>query len=379
MSTVIQSHSTLNSWSVRMVDSAIARYFHAPALWHYEDGLVLKGIIEAGLFHGEQRYIDFVDAWIDRFVDSDGSIHTYRMNEFNLDQVNPGKLVFRKFRQTGDIRYRRAIELIRQQLRQHPRTKEGGFWHKNIYPWQMWLDGLYMAEPFYAEYAALFDDAAAWDDIALQFRTIAAHCRDEQSGLLYHGWDERKLQSWADPVSGRSPHIWGRAMGWYGMALVDVLDWFPKNHSCRTELEANLIQSCEAILKVQDTASGLWYQILDMESRAGNYLESSGSGMFIYTFIRAVRMGLLPPQYLEAARRGYRGLLENHIKIDADGLLILEKTCGAAGLGGNPYRDGSYDYYVNEKIITNDPKGVGPFILAAVQMEAVDMQHQHAE
>ncbi len=358
-----------NSWLTHIIDSTIKRYAIAPPTWHYEHGLVLKGILEAGLFRSNQRYVDFTEAWIDSFVEPDGSIRTYRLDDLNLDQINPGKLLFRPYTQSKEERYRKAILLLREQLKRQPRTMSNGFWHKKIYPYQMWLDGIYMAGPFYAQFGRDFDEPAAFDDVAHQVSLVDARTRNKDSGLLYHGWDESKQQKWADPLTGCSPHFWGRAMGWYLMAIIDILDFFPLNHPGRDTLAALFERTAQALLRVQDAKTGLWYQVLNLGESAENYLESSCSAMFIYAFGKAVRLRILEADYLAAAQRAYRGLLQKNVKMDVDGLLTLENTCGAAGLGGNPYRDGSYEYYVNEKIVVNDPKGVGAFILASLEIE----------
>ena len=181
---------------------------------------------------------------------------------------------------------------MRDQLKTQPRTSEGGFWHKKIYPSQMWLDGLYMGEPFYAEYAATFHEDAAFDDIAKQFILMELHSRDPKTGLLYHGWDESKQQRWADPATGHSPNFWGRAMGWYAMALVDTLDYFPQDHPQRGALLAILKRLAVAIEKYQEPKSGLWYEVLDKGSEKGNYLEASASCMFVYALARGRSRGL---------------------------------------------------------------------------------------
>jgi len=360
-----------NPWSVRMVNSVLTRYPLEQAEWHYEHGLMVKAIAATGEDSGESRYTDFARAWVDWFVAPDGSIRTYRVDEFNLDQVNAGKLLFQPYIQTGELRYRKALDTLRNQLHNQPRTLSGGFWHKKIYPYQMWLDGLYMAAPFYAEYALVFDEPEAFDDIIHQFALIEEHTRDPQTGLLYHAWDESKAQRWANPQTGCSPHFWGRAMGWYTMALVDVLDFLPPSHPKYGVVLAIFQRLAAALIRFQDGATGLWHQVVDAAGRPGNYRESSVSAMLAYGFAKGVRKSLLGSEYLLSAQRAYRGLLENQIKIDANGLLTLENTCGAAGLGGNPYRDGSYNYYVNEKIVPNDFKGVGPFVLAALEMETI--------
>jgi len=369
----------LNTWSVRMVESTLQRYTLKNALWHYEHGLQVMAIQKAGEVTGEARYLRFASDWIDNFVQADGSIRTYRVGEFNLDQINAGKLLFGALERTGDERYRKALDILREQMRKQPRTDSKGFWHKKIYPYQMWLDGIYMAGPFLAEYARRFDEPSTFDDVVHQIMLIEKHTRDDKTGLLYHAWDESKQQRWCDPETGRSPHFWGRAVGWYVMAIVDVLDHLPREHAHRQDLIAILNQTATALVRVQDEATGLWYQVLDLPDRAGNYLEASASTMFVYAFAKAVREGYLAQDFLLSARRGYHGLLQNLIKVDSQGLLTLEGVCSVAGLGGEPYRDGSFEYYVKEKVTPNDPKGVGPFILAALEMEHADASEEMIE
>jgi len=317
----------------------------------------------------DRRYFEYVKAYYDHHVDSSGQIPEYRLSEYNIDRINPGKPLFRLYRETGDERYLKAIHLLRSQMKTHPRTSEGGFWHKAIYPHQMWLDGIYMASPFLAEYAATFNEPDLFDDVANQVLLMEKRARDPKTGLLHHGWDESRSQRWADPETGLSPHFWGRSMGWYAMALVDILDFFPAGHPKQPELLAVLNRLAEAVVSVQDGATGLWYQVMDMGGREGNYTESSASSMLVYALAKAAGKGYLPPSYMEAARRGYQGILDHFIEVDADGLVNIHRACAVAGLGGDPYRDGSYEYYIKERIRSNDPKAVGPFILASLQME----------
>jgi unsaturated rhamnogalacturonyl hydrolase len=356
-------------WSVRMADSMIARHSPDAAQWHYEHGLLLMAIERVWRATGEARFWSHVKETADLFIAPDGGIRTFRLEEYNLDQINHGRVLFPLYKVTGDERYKRAITHLRRQLDTHPRTKSGGFWHKQIYPHQIWLDGIYMAAPFYAEFAQTFDEPAAFDDIAHQITLIEQHTRDPKTGLLYHAWDESKQQRWANPTTGCSPHFWGRAMGWYAMALVDVLDYFPHDHPRRQEIIAILERTAEAVARVQDLATGLWYQVLDQGVRAGNYLEASASCMFTYTIAKAASKGYLPEDWLDIARKSYQRILRELITVDEKGLVTLERVCAVAGLGGNPYRDGSYEYYVGEPVRANDYKGVGPFILASLEME----------
>ena len=346
----------------------------SPARWTYEYGVVLKGVEGVWLSTGEGRYFSFIQKGIDNFVNADGTIRTYTPTEYNLDNINTGRSLLLLYKVTGQEKYRTAAALLREQLKTHPRTSDGGFWHKKIYPYQMWLDGLYMAEPFYAEYAATFHEDADFDDIAKQFVLMERHARDAKTGLLYHGWDESKQQRWANPTTGTSPNFWDRAMGWYAMALVDTLDYFPQQHPQRAELIAILNRLAKSVAAYQDAKSGLWFQVLDKGTEKGNYLEASGSSMFVYALAKGLRNGYLPASYLVVAQRGYKGLLERFIKTDQNGQTNLEGTVSVAGLGGNPYRDGSYQYYLSEKVVTNDPKGVGAFLMAANEMDIAAKQ-----
>jgi len=340
-----------------------------PAKWTYDHGLVLKGIERVWINTGDKQYFDFIQRSMDHFVANDGSIRTYSLDEYNIDNILPGRNLLFLYKATRQEKYQKAATLLREQLKTHPRTSEGGFWHKKIYPSQMWLDGLYMGEPFYAEYAATFNEPAAFDDIAKQFILMERHSRDDKTGLLYHGWDESKQQRWANPQTGRSPNFWGRAMGWYAMALVDTLDYFPEKHKQRAELVAILNRLAQAVAKYQEPRSGLWYQVLDKGAAKGNYLEASAACMFVYALAKGVRDGHLPDSYMQVAKSGYRGILREFVKTDASGRLNLEGTVNVGGLGGNPYRDGSYEYYLSEKVVTNDPKGIGALLLAATEME----------
>jgi unsaturated rhamnogalacturonyl hydrolase len=361
------------AWSVRMADSMMARRPKLAERWGYEYGLMLKGIAEVWRRTRDPKYFDYIKRNVDQFVNADGAIQTYKVEEYNIDQVNAGKILFFLYEETRDERYRKAVQLIREQFTTHPRTREGGLWHKKIYPHQMWLDGLYMGAPFLAQYARDFNEAAAFDDVARQVILMDKYMRDEKTGLLYHGWDESREQSWADPETGRSPHFWGRGMGWYVMAIVDLLDFLPQDHPQYDEIVRIFRDAITALAKVQDSASGLWYQVLDQGARAENYLEASGSAMIVYAMVKGVRCGHLEPQYLTFAQKGYQGMLDQFIEVDAEGLASLNRICQVGGLGKptphSPYRDGTFEYYISEPIVANDYKGVGPFILAALELK----------
>jgi unsaturated rhamnogalacturonyl hydrolase len=341
-----------------------------PVKWSYDQGVILEGIDAIWKRTGNGKYFDYMKKSMDLFVTDQGEVQRYKQKEYNIDHIKNARTILTLYKVTGQQKYFKAATLFWEQLQTHPRTKEGGFWHKKIYPNQMWLDGLYMGQPFYAEYAALTKNDAAFDDIANQFIYMENHARDAKTGLLYHGWDESKVQKWANPKTGTSPNFWGRAMGWYGMGLVDVLDNFPEDHPKRKDLLAILKRFTAAVGKYQDAKSGLWYDVMDLPKGRGNYFESSAANMFVYAIAKGVRKGYLPASDLKIAQKGYAGIKKEFIEKGAKpGQVNLKGTVTVSGLGGNPYRDGSYEYYISEKVITNDPKGVGAFLLAASEME----------
>ncbi len=371
------SLAQVSTWSERMAatmlqvhkDSVSYSKEKKDAHWEYETGLYLKALERLWYRTGDASYFRYIKKVMDQYIQEDGSIKTYKLEDFNIDFITPGRLLLTLYHETSKEKYRLAADLLKKQLDKQPRTKEGGFWHKKRYPNQMWLDGLYMAEPFYAEYSAMFDQTANFDDIINQFVWMEKNARDEKTGLLYHGWDESREQKWADPKTGKSPNFWSRAMGWYAMALVDVLDYIPASHPRRGELVAILQRLIPAVVKYQDPKEGCWYQVTDKLNGKGNYMEASGTAMFVYAIAKGVRLGYISPTFMLNAQKGYKGMLKNFISTDAQGLIHLEKTVSVSGLGGSPYRDGSYEYYLSEKIRQDDLKGVGPFIMACVEME----------
>jgi unsaturated rhamnogalacturonyl hydrolase len=364
-------------WSRRIAESFVLRHPGAVTFdslspnqrWNYEQGLMHVALRQMWLHSKDPRYFDFIRGNLDQFIEESGSIRTYKYEDFNLDNIAVGRAILTVYEATKEPKYKRAADTLRKQLKNQPRTHEGGFWHKQIYPYQMWLDGLFMAEPFYAWYAVMTKETRDIDDIVNQFVYVYKHTRDPKTGLLYHGWDESKQQRWADPKTGRSPNFWGRAIGWYEMALVDVMDILPKNHPRRKELLAILKDVSATLLKYQEPKTHLWYQVPDQGSKAGNYLEASASGMFAYAFARGANQGYLNAQYLRKADEIFRGMIANLVSIETGGYIDLLHTCQGAGLGGKPYRDGSYEYYVGEAQRRNDMKGYGPFLLAAIELE----------
>jgi unsaturated rhamnogalacturonyl hydrolase len=340
--------------------------------WTYDEGVVWKGLEHLWYNTGDPRYFKYIQHQMDRLVDKQGNIRTYKLDDYNLDNILLGRILLMLYNVTGQKQYYTAATTLREQLKQQPRTSQGSFWHKKKYTEQVWLDGLYMAQPFLAEYAAEFHEDSVFDDIAKQFAAIEANTRDGKTGLLYHGWDASKQEKWADKQSGHSANFWARAMGWYGMALVDALDYFPAGH--RKPLEEIVTRYAAAIQKVQDPATSCWWDILDKPSEKGNYLEASASCMFVYTLAKGVRKGYLPASYRKAAEKGWQGVQNKFLSSDAGSRTNLEGTVSVSGLGGTPNRDGSYAYYISEKVVPNDPKGVGAFLLAAGEMEMAKPQ-----
>jgi rhamnogalacturonyl hydrolase YesR/polygalacturonase len=336
--------------------------------WRYDQGVVLQGMSDVWKSTGNKDWFKYVQKSMDYYVKEDGSIKGYKPEEYNLDHLNNGKILLILFQATGEEKYAKAASLLRSQLYKHPRNADGGFWHKKIYPNQMWLDGLYMAQPFMAAYAKIFHQDSLFDDIAQQFILMEKHARDQATGLLYHGWDDSRKQLWANKETGNSPHFWSRSLGWFGMALVDVLDYFPVNHPKRNELVAILNRLCIAVKKVQDPVSGLWYDIPNKKEIKPNYPEASGSSMLTYTLAKGSRMGYLPVSDYQFAKKAYDGILKKFI-VDSAGIVNLVGTVSVSGLGGDPYRDGSFAYYMKEPVVDNDPKGLGAFILCAAEME----------
>jgi unsaturated rhamnogalacturonyl hydrolase len=362
-----------NDWSVRMANAVIQRNPQVYPRWDYVAGVVLSAIERVAEARHDARMLGYVKSNMDRVIHADGTIEGYRADEFNLDQIAQGRLLFPLWARTKDDRYRKAATTLRDQLRKQPRTAEGGFWHKQIYPQQMWLDGLYMAEPFYAEYARVLNEPTAFDDVTKQFLLVARHTRDPGTGLMYHAWDAAKKQPWADTATGLSPNFWGRAVGWYALATVEVLDYLPATHANRQALIQTFQNLAEAVARVQDPVTGLWWQVLDQPNRAGNYLEASASSMLTYALGKGARLGYIDARFRRVAERGFDGLVKNLVTTGPDGLPSLNGVCAVAGLGGAPrkdgsIRDGTFAYYVSEPVVSDDYKGVGPFILAALEL-----------
>lgn len=361
-------------WSARMADSIMER---TPKLhendgngkWNYGHGVVLKGFERLWRIAGEEKYLQFIQENMDYFIQEDGSVRGYRQEEHNIDHLNNGKLLLLLYKETRQDKYREAAASLRGQLRTHPRTSEGAFWHKQIYPNQIWLDGLYMGAPFYLEYMLMFEQEDDLSDVTNQFIICERHTKDKATGLLYHAWDEKRIQPWCNPETGLSPGFWGRSVGWFVMALVDVLEILPKEHKDYKELARILSDTLAALRRYQDTESGVWYQVLDAGERKGNYLEASASCMIAYAIAKGLRLDLLSSDWGKTLDFAFQGLLAEFVLETKEGLLNLNKNCRVAGLGGLERRDGTYAYYISEPIVTNDQKGLGAFLLACAEYE----------
>ena len=335
--------------------------------WEYTPTLMARAFIELYTATSDTTYLGHAQRFADRFIAEDGTILTYKKSLYNMDRIQGGNFLILLNAVNPQPQYAIAIETLRDQLREQPRTEEGGFWHKQVYEHQMWLDGLFTGTTFFARYAAWKPEPEAWSDIANQFIVVDNHTR-KANGLNYHGWDESRQMAWADSLTGCSTETWGRAEGWYVMALCDVLELMPADQPNRPELEGILNRVMEALLTVQDKHTHLWYQVPDKGDRESNYLESTCSAMYAYAMAKGVNIGVLPDSYRDEAKQVIEGLKASKLRTDDDGTLSLIDCCAVAGLGGNPFRDGKYDYYIHERICDNDPKGVAPLILACIEL-----------
>ncbi len=343
--------------------------------WNYIDGCMIKAILEMYSITKDSKYLEFADTFIDYRVKEDGSIDGYDVEELNIDNVNAGKTLFELYDLTGREKYRKAIDLVYSQIEKMPRTKEGNFWHKNIYPNQVWLDGLYMCQPFYMEYETRFNGRKNCEDIYSQFANITKHMRDSETGLYYHAYDSSREMFWCDKVTGLSQNFWLRALGWYSMALLDTMD--KDNHKEQEALHQmkDAFKSLiDAMLKYQDP-SGMWYQVVNLGGMEKNYLETSGSAIFSYAILKGVRLGYLPEAYAEHGKKAFEGICKTYLHME-EGNMSLGGICLVAGLGGKDRRDGTFQYYMSEPVVKDDAKGVGPFLLAYTEMKRCGWQYQ---
>ena len=338
-----------------------------PASWNYIDGCMLKALIELHDITGRADYLEFADAFVDAFVSDDGSIRRYDPAEHNLDNVNAGKTLFRLFELTGKEKYRRAMDVVRSQLDGQPRTREGSFWHKAVYPNQVWLDGLYMAQPFYLQYELAFRAGAGVSDSIHQFEVVRERLRDPKNGLYYHAYDESRRQFWCDPVTGLSSSFWLRAEGWFAMALVDAWEILPPERAAERDVLGSMFRELvDAMLPYQDVETGMWHQVINLPGIEPNYLEESGSAIFANAIMKGARLGVLEASLWQVGRRAFDGVCARCLS-EKDGELALEDICLVAGLGNKQQRDGTFGYYMSEPVVANDAKGVAPLVLAYIE------------
>ena len=349
-------------WNIEKIRQGMTNF------WNYIDGCMITAVLSLHARTGEDRYLDFADRFVGYFVQEDGSIKTYDVSEYNLDNINPAKNLFYLYEKTGKEKYRRAMDLVRSQLDTMPRTKEGNFWHKQIYPNQVWLDGLYMAQPFYMAYETRFNNMQGCLDSFRQFQNVEKYMRDPETGLYYHGYDESREMYWADPETGCSPNFWLRSMGWFTLGLVDTAAAMDESmYYERSYLTGMLCNLAESLLPFQDR-SGMFYQVVNRADDPRNYLETSGTALIAAALLRGVRLGFLPGRFREIAEKAFYGITEKYLSKNEDGSPRLGGICLVAGLGGRQHRDGSLDYYFSEPVVENDAKGVGPLILAYTEL-----------
>ena len=339
-----------------------------PNKWNYIDGCMITAILQLYEITGEQHYFDFAKEFIDFFVQEDGTIKTYNVKEYNLDNINTASNLFLLYDKTGDEKYKKALDLVRTQLDTMPRTKENSFWHKDIYPNQVWLDGLYMAEPFYMRYETRFNKMGKCNDVIHQFENVEKYMKDPKTGLYYHGYDESREMYWADPKTGCSPNFWLRALGWFSLALVETAQATDESLYYEKRYLQTLLENLVDALQPYQDVSGMFYQVVNRADVKGNYLETSGTALIAYAILKGVRLGFLAPRYAEIGEKAFDGIVEKYLSRNEDGQLKLSGICLVAGLGGKQHRDGSLEYYFSEPVVENEAKGVAPFLLAYTEM-----------
>ena len=339
-----------------------------PASWNYIDGCMITALLAMSDITGDARYFDFAEGFIDWFVLDDGTIRTYDRKKYNLDDINEGRVLFPLYAKTGKEKYKKAAENLYRQIQEQPRTFEGNFWHKAIYPNQVWLDGLYMAQPFYALYETTFGSGDVSDTLS-QIANVRLRMFDEARKLYYHGYDATRTIFWADPVTGCSKNFWLRSVGWFSVALVDLCEILP-NGAGRDRLCEIFNELIAGVAPYADKETGLYWQVVDQGGREGNYLETSGSSMLAYSMLKGARLGVLPKEYAAKGEKSFRGIVDKYLSF-TDGELNLGGICLVAGLGpeDNPRRDGSYEYYISEPVVENDAKGVAPFVLCYTEIK----------
>ena len=351
-------------WNIERVRSG------EPPSWNYVDGCMVNALLELYTIKKEEAYLAFADGFVDSFVSEDGKIRSYDPEEYNLDNINAGKTLFELYKLTGKEKYRKAIDTVYSQIERQPRTRERNFWHKKIYPDQIWLDGLYMGLPFYALYELNYNRCKNIEDIYNQFQNVYKLMRNPQNGLYYHAYDSSRQSFWCDKKTGLSGNAWLRALGWYAMALIDTIDIFCKKSELdpyREGLSLIYRELIDAMLPYQSRESGMWCQVVNFPEIKQNYFETSGTAIFAYAIMKSVRLGILPEEYYEAGFRAFEGTCKRNLSVK-NGELRLGGICLVAGLGNKEMREGTFGYYMREPVVENEAKGIAPLILAYTEV-----------
>ncbi|HEU5291566.1 MAG TPA: glycoside hydrolase family 88 protein [Cyclobacteriaceae bacterium] len=360
----------------KIVESTINTYpniadfpIYAPNRWNYEYSFFLAGGYKLGKNKNNQAFIDYPQKWVDSFItDNNFKEGVYDMSEYKLDDVIPARLAILFHQQTGNSKYKAIADTIALQLKRQPKTSDGGYWHKQIYPNQMWLDGVFMGDVFSMQYAQAYNQPEWYDEAIKQIKLIYQHTRDEKTGLLYHGWDESKNPVWAHPQKGTSPEFWGRAVGWYAMALIECLDYLPENHPERKNVIKIFQDVAASVKKYQDKKTSLWFQVLDKGDKPGNWIETSCSAMFAYTFAKGNHKGYLDKSFLTSAQQAYDGLLKNYVYVDGKGNLHLDRTVKVGTLNPKTSK-GDFQYYITTECRIDDYKGLAALLYASIELE----------
>ncbi|SDZ73323.1 unsaturated rhamnogalacturonyl hydrolase [Lachnospiraceae bacterium NK3A20] len=339
-----------------------------PNKWNYIDGCMITAVLSMYELTQDQRYLDFADRFVGWFVVEDGGIRTYDAEEKNLDNINAARNLFPLYQLTGREKYRKAMDTVRHQLDIQPRTASGSFWHKDIYPNQIWLDGLYMAQPFYMQYETELDKMQGCRDSFEQFVRVEKFMKDAKTGLYYHGYDESRQMYWADTVTGCSPNFWLRALGWFACALVETADVMHESLYYERRYLMKMLENLAKALEPWQDESGMFYQVIDHPEAEGNYLETSGTALLAYALMKGARLDYLPARFADMGEKAFRGIVDRYLFENEDGTLGLGGICLVAGLGGPQRRDGSLAYYFSEPVVKNEAKGTAPFILAYTEM-----------
>lgn len=362
--------------SSKIVESTLNNYpniadfpIYAPNRWNYEYSFFLAGSYKLGKKKNNHAFIDYPQKWVDSFItENNFKAGVYDMREYKLDDVIPARLAILFHQQTGNLKYKAIADTIALQMKRQPKTSDGGYWHKLIYPNQMWLDGVFMGDVFSMQYGNAYNQPEWYDEAVKQIKLIYQHTRDEKTGLLYHGWDESKNPVWADPKKGTSPEFWGRAVGWYAMALVECLDYLPENHPERKNVIKIFQDVSTSVKKYQDKKSNLWYQVLDKGDKPGNWIETSCSAMFAYAFAKGNHKGYLDKTFLTSAQQAYDGLLKNYIYVDDKGNLHLDRTVKVGTLNPKTSK-GDFQYYITTECRIDDYKGLASFLYASIELD----------